>query len=74
MVVNGVRMDVRKALQLMKGAEADEVLDVSEGEPIPEQKLASEEAVDAARAAFRREQERRNAEARAKRAKARKAK
>lgn len=63
MVVNGQRMDVRKALAMMKGAEADEVLDVAEGEAIPEQKLASEEAVDAARAAFRREQERRNAEA-----------
>jgi len=63
MVVNGVRMDVRKALALMKGAEADEVLDVAEGEAMPEQKLASEDAVDASRAAFRREQERRNAEA-----------
>ena len=65
MVVHGVRMDVRKALAMMKGAEADEVLDVAEGEAIPEQKLASEDAVDASRAAFRREQERRNAEARA---------
>jgi hypothetical protein len=51
-----------------------EVLDVAEDEAIPEQKLASEEAVDASRAAFRREQERRNAEARAKRAKSRKVK
>jgi hypothetical protein len=74
MVVGGIRMDVRKALAMMKGAEADEVLDVAEGEAIPEQKLASEEAVDASRAAFRREQERRNAEARAKRAKSRKVK
>jgi hypothetical protein len=71
MVVNGVRMDVRKALAMMKGAEADEVLDVAEGEAIPEQKLASEEAVDASRAAFRREQERRNAEARARRERSR---
>jgi hypothetical protein len=55
MVVGGQRMDVRKALAMMKGAEADEVLDVAEGEAIPEQKLASEEAVDASRAAFRRE-------------------
>ncbi len=71
MVVNGVRMDVRKALAMMKGAEADEVLDVAEGEAIPEQKLASEDAVDASRAAFRREQERRNAEARARRERSR---
>ena len=74
MVVNGQRMDVRKALELMKGAQADEVLDVAEGEPIPEQTLASEAEVEQARKDFAREQERRRAEAAAKRAKARKAK
>jgi hypothetical protein len=74
MVVNGQRMDVRKALELMKGAQADEVLDVAEGEPMPEQTLASEAEVNKAREDFAREQERRRAEAAAKRAKARKAK
>ena len=74
MVVNGQRMDVRKALELMKGAQVDEVLDVAEGEPIPEQTLASEAEVEQARKDFAREQERRRAEAAAKRAKARKAK
>jgi hypothetical protein len=61
MVVNGQRMDVRKALELMKGAQADEVLDVAEGEPIPEQTLASEAEVAQARKDFAREQERRRA-------------
>ena len=58
MVVGGQRMDVRKALALMKGAEADEVLDVAEGEAIPEQPLASNRDVEEARAGFRRQQQR----------------
>jgi hypothetical protein len=74
MVVNGQRMDVKKALALMTGRDADEAGEDAEGIDIPEQPLASEKEVDEARAGFARERERRRAEAASKRAKARKAK
>jgi hypothetical protein len=74
MVVNGERMDVKKALALMTGRDADEAREDAEGIDIPEQPLASEKEVDEARAGFARERERRRAKAAAKRAKSRKAK
>lgn len=69
MVVNGQRMDVKKALALMTGRDADEAREDAEGIDIPEQTLASEKEVDEARAAFARERQRRRDEAAAKRAK-----
>jgi hypothetical protein len=74
MVVNGQRMDVKKALALMTGKDADEAREDAEGVDIPEQPLASERKVEEARAGFARERERRRAEAAAKRAKNVKAK
>ncbi|MFM2151574.1 MAG: hypothetical protein RL199_9 [Pseudomonadota bacterium] len=73
MVVNGQRTDVKKALALLTGRDADEAREDAEGIDIPEQPLASEREVDEARAGFARERERRRAEAAAKRAKPRKA-
>lgn len=69
MVVNGQRMDVKKALALMSGRDAEAALEDSEGIEIEEQPLASVEEVEQAREAFARERERRRAEAAAKRAK-----
>ena len=74
MVVNGARMDVKKALALMTGRDADEAREDAEGIDIPEQPLASEKEVKEARAGFARERQRRRDEAAAKRAKTRKAK
>lgn len=70
MVVNGQRMDVKKALALMSGRDAEAALEDAEGIEIEEQPLASEEAVEETRAAFARERQRRRDEAAAKRAKA----
>jgi hypothetical protein len=69
MVVNGQRMDVKKALALMSGKDADEAREDAEGVDIPEQTLASAKEVDEARAGFARERQRRRNEAAAKRAK-----
>lgn len=69
MVVNGARMDVKKALALMSGKDADEAREDAEGVDIPEQTLASAKEVDEARAGFARERQRRRDEAAAKRAK-----
>jgi hypothetical protein len=69
MVVNGARMDVKKALALMSGKDADEAREDAEGVDIPEQTLASAKEVDEARAGFARERQRRRNEAAAKRAK-----
>ncbi len=74
MVVNGQRMDVKKALALMTGKDADEAREDAEGIDIPEQPLATEAEVDEARAGFARERERRRAEAAARRARTRKPK
>jgi len=74
MVVNGARMDVKKALALITGRDADEAREDAEDIDIPEQPLASEKEVDEARAGFARERQRRRDEAAAKRAKSRKAK
>ena len=74
MVVNGQRMDVKKALALMTGRDADEARQDAEGIDIPEQPLASEKEVDEARDGFARERQRRRDEAAAKRAKNVKAK
>lgn len=68
MVVNGQRMDAKKALSLMSGKDADEAREDAEGVDIPEQTLASEKEVDEARAGFARERQRRRDEAAAKRA------
>ena len=74
MVVNGQRMDVKKALALMTGRDADEARQDAEGIDIPEQPLASEKEVDEARDGCARERQRRRDEAAAKRAKNVKAK
>jgi hypothetical protein len=71
MVVNGQRMDVKKALALMTGRDADEAREDAEGIDIPEQPLASEKEVDEARAGFAREREQRRADAAARRRRSR---
>ncbi len=52
MVVNGERMDVKKALALMSGKHAETALDDAQGIDIPEQPLASARDVEEARAEF----------------------
>ena len=73
MVVNGERMDVKKALALLKGKDVEAARQDAQGVDITEQPLASEREVEEARAEFARERQRRRDEAAAKRAKARKA-
>jgi hypothetical protein len=67
MVVNGQRMDVKRALALMQGRDVEAALEDAQGVDIPEQPLASEREVAEARASFARERERRRAEAAARR-------
>lgn len=71
MVVNGERMDVKKALALLSGKDAEAARDEAEDVDIPEQTLATEEEVEEARAAFARERQRRRDEAAARRARTR---
>ena len=52
MVVNGERMDVKKALALMSGKHAETALEDAQGIDIPEQPLASARDVEEARAEF----------------------
>ena len=71
MVVNGERMDVKKALSLMSGKHAETALDDAQGVDIEEQPLASNRDVEEARAGFAREREQRRADAAARRRRSR---
>jgi len=71
MVVNGERMDVKKALALMSGKDAETALEDAQGVGIEEQPLASNRDVEEARAGFAREREQRRADAAARRRRSR---
>ena len=71
MVVNGQRMDVKKALALLSGKNAETALADAQGVDIEEQPRATNQEVDEARAEFARERERRRAEAAARRRRSR---
>ncbi len=71
MVVNGERMDVKKALALMSGKNAETALEDAQGVDIEEQARASNKEVEEARAGFARERERRRADAAAQRRRSR---
>ena len=71
MVVNGERMDVKKALALMSGKDAETALEDAQGVDIEEQPLASNRDVEEARAGFAREREQRRADAAARRRRSR---
>ncbi len=73
MVVNGQRMDVKKALALMSGKDAETALEEAQGVDIEEQPLASKREVEEARAGFARERGRRRADVASTRARTRKA-
>lgn len=71
MVVNGERMDVKKALALMSGKHAETALADAQGVDIEEQPRASTRDVEEARASFERERQRRRDEAAARRRRSR---
>jgi hypothetical protein len=71
MVVNGERMDVKKALALMSGKDAETAIEDAQGVDIEEQPLASSRDVEEARAGFAREREQRRADAAARRRRSR---